>query len=75
METIEAKTKKWGNSLGIVIPKEIVRKEKIREGQKVKVLLVKDRGLLKETFGMMKGKWKEPTQKMKDKLRKELYND
>ena len=75
METIEAKTKKWGNSLGIVIPKEIVKKEKIREGQKVKVLLVKDRGLLKETFGMMKGKWKEPTQKMKDKLRKELYND
>jgi len=75
METIEAKTKKWGNSLGIVIPKEIVRKEKIREGQKVKILLVKDRGLLKETFGMMEGKWKEPTQKMKDKLRKELYND
>jgi len=30
---------------------------------------------LKETFGMMKGKWKKSAQEIKDELRKELYDD
>ena len=33
----EVKTKKIGGSIGIIIPKEIIRKEKIRPNQKVKI--------------------------------------
>ena len=32
MEQIEVKAKKWGNSIGIVLPSSIVHKDKINEG-------------------------------------------
>ena len=32
MEQINVKAKKWGNSIGIVLPKSIVEKEQIDEG-------------------------------------------
>ena len=32
MELINVKAKKWGNSIGIVLPKPIVEKENISEG-------------------------------------------
>jgi len=32
MELINVRAKKWGNSIGIVLPKFIVEKEKINEG-------------------------------------------
>ena len=34
---VEIKTKKWGSSLGIIIPKEVVRRERIQEGQEIKI--------------------------------------
>ncbi len=75
MALIESQVNKWGNSLGIVIPKEIVDKEGIKENEKVRFLIVKDsRNVLKETFGLFKGKLKKPTQQIKDELRAELYD-
>ena len=29
MEVIDVKVKKWGNSLGVVIPKEVIKNEEI----------------------------------------------
>jgi antitoxin component of MazEF toxin-antitoxin module len=74
MTIIKAKPKKWGNSLGIVIPKEVIESEHIKEGRDIEVVFMKSGNVLRETFGMMKGRWKESTQKMKDDLRKELYD-
>ena len=37
MEQIRTKVKKWGNSFGIIIPKEMVEKEKIREGSEITI--------------------------------------
>lgn len=75
MVLIESQVNKWGNSLGIVIPKEVVDKEGIKENEKVRFLIVKDsRNVLKETFGLLKGKLKKPTQQIKDELRAELYD-
>lgn len=37
METFEAKTKKWGNSVGIIIPKNILEKEGLTENQHVRI--------------------------------------
>ena len=39
MMEIKAKTKKWGNSIGILIPKEAIKKENIKPDQEVTVLI------------------------------------
>lgn len=73
MMAYQTMTKRWGNSLGLVIPKEIVKDSHIRENEKVTVLIIKDsQKVLEETFGIAKGKFS--SQKMKDRLRKELYD-
>ncbi len=33
----KSKLKKWGNSYGVVVPKEIVEKEGLREGELVEI--------------------------------------
>ena len=67
-------TKRWGNSLGLVIPKQIVEESHIRENEKVTVLIIKDsQKVLQKTFGIAEGKIKD-VQKIKNKLRRELYD-
>ncbi len=67
-------TKRWGNSLGLLIPKEIIRDSHIRENEKVIVLVLKDNSsVLKETFGIAQGKIKD-VQKIKNRLRRDLYD-
>ncbi len=39
MEFIKTKVRKWGNSLGIVLPVEIVNKEKIKEGSEISLTI------------------------------------
>lgn len=67
-------TKRWGNSLGLLIPKEVIRDSRLREHEKVTVLLLKDnRSILKETFGIAQGKIHN-VQKIKNILRRDLYD-
>jgi len=67
MKDFEAKPKKWGNSLGITIPKEIVDEEGIKEGKKIRIFVsVEKKNVLKETFGTLK--WKKPTQKIMEEI-------
>ena len=75
MAEYQAVTKQWGNSLGVIIPKDIVRNSHLKENEKVIVLVLKDsRSVLKETFGLAKGKLKRSTQSIKNSLRAELYD-
>ncbi|MBI2672383.1 AbrB/MazE/SpoVT family DNA-binding domain-containing protein [Candidatus Woesearchaeota archaeon] len=75
MEIIETKAKRWGNSIGIVIPSEIAEKEHIKENKIVRLFIIKDnRNVAKETFGLLKGKIKKSAQQIKDELREELYD-
>ena len=68
MKEFETKPKKWGNSLGITIPKEIAEEEGIKEGKRIKVfVLIEEKKTLKEMFGSLK-EWKKPT----DKIMKEI---
>lgn len=73
---IEVKTKlrKWGNSLGIVIPLAKAKQEEMKEGEEVLALVNKEKNVLEETFGMLKGKRKQSGQEIKDMIRKELHN-
>ena len=75
MTLIETRVKRWGNSFGIVIPSEVINKEGIKEEQKIRVIVLKDGSkVLKETFGILRGKLKRSSQEIKDELRRDLYN-
>lgn len=69
MSETEARTRKWGSSLGVVIPSEIVRKERLREGDEI-VLEIRKKNTIREVFGSLKRK-KLDSQKIKNDLRKE----
>mgnify|MGYP001558587725 FL=1 len=72
MEIVKAKARKWGNSIGLVIPRDVVKKENIHPGKYVEILIPKKNNVLKETFGTFK--FKKTAQQIKDELRKELYD-
>ena len=67
---IQTKTRirEWGNSFGVVIPKELVTKEGFKANDRV-IISIDKRQTLEEFFGKGKGKIKD-TQKEKDKARK-----
>lgn len=48
---IATKTRKWGNSLGVLIPKEEVNNLNLKENQIVIVDIIKKENPLKELFG------------------------
>ena len=50
----EVKLKKWGSSIGIVLPKKAVEKEGLKEGETVRVMIFKKRNPWIESFGTMK---------------------
>ncbi|MEK6943563.1 MAG: AbrB/MazE/SpoVT family DNA-binding domain-containing protein [Nanoarchaeota archaeon] len=69
MEQFEAIPKRWGNSLGITIPADIIKDEKIKPNEKIKVLVFKDS---KKSFDSIFGtlKLKMSTQKAMEDIDK-----
>ena len=53
MAIVEAKIKKWGNSIGLLIPSNIIKIEDLHIGDKIKVDIIKERRI--NAFGMLKG--------------------
>ena len=51
---IQCKIKKWGNSIGILIPKEEAKILNLSEGQEVAIEITKKENPLKELFGFGK---------------------
>jgi antitoxin component of MazEF toxin-antitoxin module len=67
METIKCFPRKWGNSLGVTIPKEIVEKEGIVSGKPV-IIQLNPRADIWSIFGT--AKFKKTAQQMKDEERR-----
>jgi len=67
LEEIVAVARKWGNSIGITLSKETVDKEKIRPKDTL-VITIKKATPIRELSGTLK--LEEPTQKIKDELRR-----
>jgi len=65
---IEAVAKRWGSSLGIILPKLVVEANKIRENDKI-IVEVKKRPIAGKLFGKLKN-WKKPTQEIKDEMKR-----
>ena len=67
----ETKLRAWGNSIGLVIPKEDVIKENLRPDQKVKVIITPIKTVkVKDIFGKLK--FKRSTEAIMKEVDKEL---
>ncbi len=66
MAEIEAVTRKWGNSLGITLPKRVIEQEHLRENQKIVVEIHKVADI-QRLRGLVK--FKKPAQQLKDEMR------
>jgi bifunctional DNA-binding transcriptional regulator/antitoxin component of YhaV-PrlF toxin-antitoxin module len=56
---IKAHTRAWGNSIGVVIPREVVRELNIKPHEELVIDIQRKSGtVLKELFGALK--WKKP---------------
>ena len=66
MET-ETVVRKWGNSLGVVLPKELVEMQNIKEGDVLSLPVVIKKADLSKIFGSLKTG--ENSQKFKDRAR------
>lgn len=67
MEQFEAIPKKWGNSIGITIPADVVENEKIKPEKKITILVIgNQKKKLREIFGTLQRK--KPTQQMMDEI-------
>ena len=74
MMEIKVKTKKWGNSIGIVIPKEAVKQEKIKPNQEI-TLMISTKSITKgkDIWGTLK--FKESTEELMREIDKEFGLD
>lgn len=68
---VSVKTKKWGNSLGVILPAEMVKQMNIKEGEEFTISIEKKFNVLKEAFGALDFH-NVPTEKLLEKTRKEL---
>ena len=54
MLEMESKIRRWGRSMGVVIPMEKIREAHLKEDELVTLLIKQKKNPLKETFGTMK---------------------
>ena len=80
MDQISTKVKKWVNSLGIILPKNIVDSEKIKEGLEVNITIqsrnkMTVRGLFQFTQKNRLPKLKKDTAQLMEEMDRELWPD
>ncbi|HLC64917.1 MAG TPA: AbrB/MazE/SpoVT family DNA-binding domain-containing protein [Candidatus Nanoarchaeia archaeon] len=70
----ETRLKAWGNSVGVILPKDALKEENLSVNDEVEVVVTKKSNPLKETFGMLRG-LKAKTRKSTDEMLKEIDKD
>ncbi|MBI3036070.1 AbrB/MazE/SpoVT family DNA-binding domain-containing protein [Candidatus Woesearchaeota archaeon] len=73
MIEVEAKVRKWGRSFGVVIPKEKIREEGIKENEEIVLLIGKKKNVLREVFGTFK--FKKSTEEMLRESDRECWDE
>ena len=67
----ETKLRKWGNSIGLIIPKEDVKKEGLRDDESVRAIIIPKKMVkVKDIFGKLK--FKKRTEEIMKEADKEL---
>lgn len=64
---IEVKTRRWGNSIGVVIPNEAIERLNIKPEEEIIIEIEKKNNVLKEMFG--KARIKKSAKKMIEDFR------
>ena len=54
MIEVDTTTRRWGNSIGIALPKDIVKKAKIKPNRNIKIFIPEKRVNLEAVFGSLK---------------------
>ena len=71
---VKSKLKRWGNSFGLIVPKDVIDSEDLKENQEIEYMIIKDsKKRLHEMFGSLKGKFKKSTEEMMREMDSELY--
>ena len=68
MIEVERIARKWGNSLGISLPKDVVKKANLKPNTEIRVFIHDRKVDLTKVFGTLR--IKEPTQKILDEIRR-----
>lgn len=66
--SIEVKIKKWGNSMGVILPKELISNKNLKEDQTIIIEIVK-KANLSHLFGSLKSKKNISGQEFKETAR------
>ena len=67
MEQFKAAPKKWGNSMGVTIPLEVIKSENLKLNKEAVFLVLGDnREEIKKMFGTLK--MRKPTQQIMDEI-------
>ncbi|MBI5148280.1 hypothetical protein HZA33_01220 [Candidatus Pacearchaeota archaeon] len=75
MIEVNAKTKQWGNSLGILIPRRAVLKGKLKPEQEIRIIIEKPKATkVRDIFGKLKVRGKS-TQKALEEIDREFEED
>ncbi|MFW6282505.1 MAG: AbrB/MazE/SpoVT family DNA-binding domain-containing protein [Minisyncoccales bacterium] len=64
---LKTRLRKWGNSIGLVIPNEILKQKNLKQGEEI-IIEIEKQNPLKNIFGSLK-EWNIDTQRIKDKIR------
>lgn len=72
MIEIKTKLRRWGNSLGIVVPQKMLESQKIKEGDEISIFVSTKKTNLRNLFG--KHKFKKPVEEMMKEIDEDLYN-
>ena len=72
---IKATTRRWGNSIAVVIPKEIAEKQRIKEDQEIVITVETERPRAVVLFGRFPELKKTPTQELKHEARRGWESD
>ncbi len=67
---VTVKTKQWGNSIGVIIPRDVVDDLSIVPGEEIVIDIKEKQNALKELFGALN--WGKDKKKILKEVRKEL---
>jgi len=70
----ETKLRAWGNSIGVVLPKDALKEENLEVNDEVEIIVKKKSNLLKEAFGKLKNA-KAKSNKSNEKLLKDINKE
>lgn len=69
MIELETKARKWGNSIGVSLPKDVIEKANIKPDKEVRLFIQDKKVDISKVFGTLK--IKRPTQEILDEIRRD----